>query len=73
MNTAPDAVREKLLATNEEFRRLKEDHSRYDEQLDRLARNPFQTEEEKLEEKKLKKLKLQLKDQMELMIQSHRS
>jgi uncharacterized protein YdcH (DUF465 family) len=73
MNTAPDAVREKLLATNEEFRRLKEDHSRYDEQLDRLARKPFQTEEEKLEEKKLKKLKLQLKDQMELMIQSHRS
>ena len=73
MITATDVVREKLLATNEEFRRLKEDHSRYDERLDWLAQRLFKTEEEKLEEKKLKKLKLQLKDQMERMIQSHRS
>ncbi len=57
MSISTGATREQLLATNEEFRRLKEDHSRYEEQIGRLTAKHYQTEEEKVEEKRLKKLK----------------
>ena len=71
LSLSADTAREQLLATNEEYRRLKEDHSRYKEQLSRLTGKHVQTEEEKVEEKRLKKLKLQLKDRMESILRDY--
>jgi uncharacterized protein YdcH (DUF465 family) len=58
-------VRDQLLASNEEFRRLADEHSQYAQRLDSLIEKKYLSEEEKLEEVRLKKLKLHLKDQME--------
>ena len=73
MSTPSETVREQLLATNDQYRCLKADHSRYDEQLEHLASKGFLTEEEKVQEKTLKKLKLQVKDQMEHLVQQQMS
>ena len=73
MSTPSETVREQLLATNDQYRRLKVNHSRYDEQLGHLASKGFLTEEEKFQEKTLKKLKLQVKDQMEHLVQQQMS
>ena len=68
MSTLTEAIREELMASNAEYRRLREEHTRYASQLDQLAAKIFLTEEEKLEEVRLKKLKLRVKDQMELLV-----
>jgi uncharacterized protein YdcH (DUF465 family) len=57
-----------LMATNEEFQRLASQHSDYAKQLDRLESLPHLTDQEQLEETRLKKMKLRLKDQMEAII-----
>jgi uncharacterized protein len=54
-----------LLASHDEFRRLATEHTQYAERLDLLTQKRYLTEDEKLEEVRLKKLKLRLKDQME--------
>ena len=58
-------VREVLIASNEEFRRLVSEHTQYSQRLDNLTQKRFLSEDEKIEEVRLKKLKLRLKDQME--------
>jgi len=68
VSTPTEAIREELMANNTEYRRLREEHIRYASQLDQLATKFFLTEEEKLEEVRLKKLKLRVKDQMELLV-----
>jgi uncharacterized protein len=56
-----------LLASHDEFRRLATEHTQYAERLDSLTQKRYLTEDEKMEEVRLKKLKLRLKDQMELI------
>ncbi len=58
-------AKEQLLATDEEFRKLAHEHTQYEQRLDSLTHKKFLTDDEKLEEVRLKKLKLRLKDQME--------
>jgi uncharacterized protein YdcH (DUF465 family) len=58
-------VREQLLASSEEFRKLADAHSNYSQRLESLANKKYLSEEEKIEEIRLKKLKLRLKDEME--------
>ena len=65
-------VRDHLLASHEEFRRLVQEHSQYSQRLDSLIQKRYLTEDEKLEEVRLKKLKLRLKDQMERIEQQYR-
>jgi hypothetical protein len=65
-------VRDQLLASHEEFRRLAQEHIHYAQRLDNLIQKRFLTDDEKLEEIRLKKLKLRLKDQMELIEQQYR-
>ena len=68
MSTPTEAIREELMANNPEYRRLREIHLRYASQLDQLTTKSFLTEEERLEEVRLKKLKLRVKDQMEVLV-----
>ena len=66
-------VRDQLLASNENFRKLLEEHSQYSQRLEALITQKYLSEDEKLEEVRLKKLKLRLKDQMESLEQKFRN
>ena len=66
-------VRDQLLASNDEFRRLADEHSQYQQRLENLIQKKYLSEDEKLEEVRLKKLKLRLKDQMESLEQKFRT
>jgi len=57
--------RDQLLASHDEFRKLATEHTQYAQRLESLTQKRFLTEDEKLEEIRLKKLKLRLKDQMQ--------
>ncbi|HXX26917.1 MAG TPA: DUF465 domain-containing protein [Terriglobales bacterium] len=57
--------RDQLLASHEEFRKLAMEHTEYAKRLDLLTQKRYLTDDEKLEEVRLKKLKLRLKDQMQ--------
>ena len=59
-NNSEEAVRQHLLETNPEFREISRQHHEFD----LLASN----EQDEVEEHRLKKLKLHLKDQMENMM-----
>jgi uncharacterized protein YdcH (DUF465 family) len=65
-------VRDLLLASNDEFRKLAEEHSQYSKRLESLLAKNHLSEEDKVEEVRLKKLKLRLKDQMESIEQQYR-
>jgi hypothetical protein len=67
------SVREQLLASHDEFRRLAQEHAQYSQRLDSLIEKRYLSDDEKIEEVRLKKLKLRLKDQMELIEQQFRS
>ena len=56
--------REQLLTGHNEFQRLVQEHSQYSQRLESLTQKRYLTDDEKLEEVRLKKLKLRLKDQM---------
>jgi uncharacterized protein YdcH (DUF465 family) len=58
-------VREQLLASSEEFRRLADEHSKSTQRLESLISKKYLSDEEKFEEVRLKKLKLRVKDEME--------
>ena len=66
------SLREELIASHEEFRRLAQEHSQFCQRLESLLQKRYLSEDEKLEEVRLKKLKLRLKDQMEHIEQHHR-
>lgn len=57
--------KDQLLASHDEFRKLVQEHTQYSQRLESLTQKRYLTEDEKLEEVRLKKLKLRLKDQMQ--------
>ena len=61
-----------VLASDETLRKLAQEHSQYEERLGSLLDKRYLTDDEKLEEVRLKKLKLRLKDQMEAIERQHR-
>jgi len=67
-----EEIKEHLMSSNPEFRRLVEEHKLYEGQLNELQNHHHLTERDHLEEVRLKKKKLQLKDQMNSMIQKFR-
>ncbi|HLJ86244.1 MAG TPA: YdcH family protein [Candidatus Angelobacter sp.] len=67
-----DSVREQLLASHEQFRRLAQEHSHYSQRIETLSEKKYLSEDEKVEEVRLKKLKLNIKDQMESIEQLFR-
>ncbi len=66
-----DSVREQLLASHEEFRRLAQEHNQHCQRLHDLIEKRYLTEDEKLEEVRIKKIKLRLKDQMQMIEQDY--
>ena len=73
MNAPAEAIREQLMANDPEYKRLSEEHARYAAQLDQLTSKPYLNEQEQIEEVRLKKLKLRVKDQMERLVQQSQS
>lgn len=63
--STPTELREQLLQSDDEFRSLTEKHHELDERLHELASKAFLADDEQVEETRLKKRKLQLKDRME--------
>jgi uncharacterized protein YdcH (DUF465 family) len=59
-----DELKAHLMATDEQFRRLANEHAQYAQQLDRLEAMPHLSDQDQIEEVRLKKLKLRAKDQM---------
>lgn len=53
-----------LMATNEEFRVMAEQHANYERLISEIEAKAHVTPEDEFEEHRLKKLKLHLKDQM---------
>jgi uncharacterized protein YdcH (DUF465 family) len=57
-----------LLATNTEFRTLVEQHARLKHEIETIEAKPHVTGEDEIEEHRLKKIKLHIKDQMNGML-----
>ena len=68
-----EEIKEHLMSSNPDFRRLAEEHQQYEGQLEELHRRHHLTEHDRVEEVRLKKKKLHLKDQMNAMISKFRS
>jgi uncharacterized protein YdcH (DUF465 family) len=68
-----EEIKEHLMSSNPEFRRLVEEHKQHDVRLEELHSRHHMTEQDHLEEIRLKKKKLHLKDQMNSMISKFRS
>ena len=68
-----DELKAHLMATSEEFRNLATQHSQFHKLLEELEAKPHLTEEEQVEEVRLKKQKLRLKDQMNAILARSRA
>ena len=71
MPTDFEELKRKLLQTDEEFRQLATQHHDLDEKIQSFSTRNFLSEPEQVEESRLKKRKLQLKDQMEMILRRH--
>jgi len=63
-----EEIKEHLISSSPEFRRLVEEHKQHEGRLQELLNRHHMTDNDHLEEIQLKKKKLQLKDQMNEMI-----
>jgi len=70
---AIEQLKAHLMETNEEYRQLAALHCDYAHRLDELEALSHLTDQEQLEEVRLKKLKLRLKDQMEAIVSQYRA
>ena len=73
MENTQEELKAHLMKTDESFRHLAEQHAQYHQQLEALEAKSHLTPEEEVEEHRLKKLKLSLKDQMNGIISKHRA
>lgn len=63
-HTQDEDLKAHLLKTDDQFRSLCEQHAQLKKQIEEIESKPHVTEADELEEHRLKKLKLNLKDQM---------
>ena len=73
MENAQDELRAHLMRTDEEFRRLADEHSEYHRQLELIEAKGLLTPMDEEEEHRLKKIKLHLKDQMNQIEKRYRT
>ena len=71
MPTDFEELKRKLLQTDEEYRKLATQHQVLDEKIQNLTSRHYLSEPDQIEETTLKKRKLQLKDQMEMILRRH--
>jgi uncharacterized protein YdcH (DUF465 family) len=69
---ALEDIKAHLMQTNEKYRHLMEKHHEYDRKVEALEAKQALTPQEELEEHRLKKLKLRLKDEMEQCVSQYR-
>ena len=67
------ALVEKLVNENPRFRKLYEEHQLFEKELNQLEDRPILTPEVEFEQKKIKKLKLAGKEEMEQILQENRT
>ncbi|MFN7939003.1 MAG: DUF465 domain-containing protein [Bryobacteraceae bacterium] len=72
MEITQEELKAQLMQQDEEFRHMADQHADLKKRVHDLEMKSHPTEEEQLEEARLKKLKLQLKDQMTDYINRHR-
>ena len=65
-------LKEELLRSDDEFRRLHQEHQEYDHRLLEINQKSLLSQEDEIEEKKIKLHKLALKDRMEQILRMHR-
>ena len=70
---AQEELKAYLVQSNEEFRALAEKHAEYAKLIDAIESKPHLTDQDEIEEHRLKKLKLHLKDQMHEIMKRHRA
>jgi uncharacterized protein YdcH (DUF465 family) len=73
MEQVQEELKAHLMATSEEFRQLAAQHAEYKRQLDAIEAKPHVTPEDEIEEHRIKKLKLHLKDQMNEFMARHKA
>ena len=67
-----DDLKAELIKTDDEFRRLHEEHQDYERRLREINQKTLLSEDDEIEEKKIKLHKLTLKDKMEHLLRMHR-
>ncbi|HEV2854828.1 MAG TPA: YdcH family protein [Thermoanaerobaculia bacterium] len=67
-----DDLKEELIKTDDGFRRLYEEHREYERRLQAINQKTMLSQDDEVEEKKIKLHKLALKDQMERILRMHR-
>jgi uncharacterized protein YdcH (DUF465 family) len=72
-NNTQDELKAHLMATNEEFRTLANQHAQHHKRLEELEGKAHLTEAEEVEVHRLKKQKLRLKDQMNQILARSRA
>lgn len=72
-NHTQDDLRAHLLATDENFRSLQEQHAQLSKLIDQIESKGLVTGADELEEHRLKKLKLHVKDEMNDILARYRT
>ncbi len=65
-----DSLKDELLRSDEEYRRLFEEHQEYENKLHELQAKSMPSMDDEIEEKRIKVHKLHLKDRMESMLRA---
>ncbi len=73
MDKNQDELKAHLMATDESFRRLAQEHAAYKKQIEAIEAKSHLTSEDEIEEQRLKKKKLHLKDQMTEIMARYRT
>ena len=71
-HTQDEELKAHLLATNEQFRALAEQHAQLKQQIGLIESKLHVTPEDELEEQRIKKQKLRVKDQMNEIVAQYR-
>lgn len=62
----------RLMAEDEDFKKIKQAHTELSGQLDELEKKPYLTPQDEMDIKIIKKKKLSYKDEMEKILRKHR-
>jgi uncharacterized protein YdcH (DUF465 family) len=72
MQLTPEELKAHLMQTDDGFRLLAKQHCEFKQQLESISARPYLSPEEQIEETRIKKLKLRLKDQMQEIMDRYR-